>query len=845
MPAEPTPAPRDPRKAVPRNRLGRATLVAFAALFSLALGSVALEAPAASAADARYEGISADGSVAFFSTADQLVPGDTDTRRDVYERSFDEAVGGYVTRQVSFGPTGGNNAYDAQYLAAGEAGARVFFSTQERLTAADTDNATDIYLRDLSSNTTTLVSTGDPECEGSCGNGLADASFARASADGNSVFFVSDESLSPEDTDGQPDVYARNLETGRTTLVSTGDPSCPGSCGNGEDPAFFKGASTDGSTAVFSTVEALVEGDGNERVDLYERDLAGGETKRVSTPGTCPVVSEPEEHELDCTPVYAALSNDGSHVFFETNERISGEDTDSKQDVYDWSGGTAALASTGAEGEEGAGLHDARYAGNSAAGGKVFFLTDEQLAAGDTDSGQDVYVRSGGSTELVSAGDGSCEAIPGFCDKPASLAWVSPAGSTAILRTAEPLTAEDEDASFDVYARALPGGPTTLVSRPGPSCAPDPGCGNGADDANFAGASANGSDLFFVTAEALSPPDPGEPLVPGDADARTDVYDRSGSTTTLVSAGSINGNGPYDAQLPLQGVSANGARAFFVTRERLTDEDDFAGEEDIYSRAAGVTLLVSRSNDGELESLLAPPPPELERTDPEWPDVSTEPKLIGSEPEAAASIKIYTTPDCSGEPVATGGAEELAEPGIAVSVASGSTTSFRATAEAEGFVSACSGTALVYKQEDPVPPGEESGGGGGAGGGGESTLAPAPEPASAPPKTHDGIAYLTPATRITFGPAFKTRARHPAFRFTDSTGQPGTRFICRVDRRRWKGCDSPTRMKRLGRGRHVFRVKAVNAIGVWEARPSRRAFKLVRGAGKHRKHVRHSKRARR
>jgi hypothetical protein len=99
-------------------------------------------------------------------------------------------------------------------------------------------------------------------------------------------------------------------------------------------------------------------------------------------------------------------------------------------------------------------------------------------------------------------------------------------------------------------------------------------------------------------------------------------------------------------------------------------------------------------------------------------------------------------------------------------------------------------------------------------------------------------------SRITFGPAFKTRARRPVFRFVDATGQPGTSFICRLDRRRWRPCSSPLRLKHLRRGRHVLRVKAENAVGEWEQRPTKRAFKLVRRGG-HRRHGRHRRSGRR
>ena len=63
-------------------------------------------------------------------------------------------------------------------------------------------NALDIYLRDLSDNTTTLVSKGDGSCasEG-CGNGEFTASFVPggSAADGNRIFFVTAERLSSDD----------------------------------------------------------------------------------------------------------------------------------------------------------------------------------------------------------------------------------------------------------------------------------------------------------------------------------------------------------------------------------------------------------------------------------------------------------------------------------------------------------------------------------------------------------------------------------------------------------------------------------------------------------------------
>jgi hypothetical protein len=792
----------------------RVILLGFAALAAMALA-----APAAFAADAHYEGISEDGGVAVFSTADKLIPGDTDVQSDVYVRDFEEGLG-YVTREASLGPTGGNDAYSAQFHAIDPTGEKVFFSTRERLTAADKDTATDIYVRDLSENETTLVSGGDPSCsESGCGEASIDVSAVPGGVvdEGKKVFFVSTERLSGEDTDNGADIYVRDLVGERTKLVSAPAPSCAGSCGSGIKPIIFQGASGDGSKAIFTTTERLTGGDGDEELDLYERDLeaggGAGETRLVTTPGSGP---EPCPSGANCKPATSNISRDGSHVFFETKERIASADTNSKQDVYDWSGGTATLASVGPAGENGA--FDARFLASAVNGGKVFFATADPFVGTDLDSAVDVYVRSGGSTELVSEGDPSCAPCGNGGEAP-ELEWVSPDGTLAVLRTAEKLVKADKDTKADVYSRQLSGGPTALVSLPGPSCT-DLECGNGPHDAGFAGASANGSRLFFVTNEALAPSEPeGDLTAFGDSDEEFDVYERSGGLTKFISLGQPNeegvyrGNGAFPAQL--RNVSATGLLAFFTTKEQLTESDLNPGE-DIYQRMGSTTLVVSRGNEAGLEAILAPPGPKLERTNPESPGAATSVKVIGTE-SVKAAIKLYSTANCSGEPVATGTSAQLKEPGIAVQVPIGSLTTFHATAEADGFVSPCSGE-VTYRQRS-----EQSSGGGGGGGRLERPRAENP-PGLGPliPIPHE-----VPQTRITFGPAFKTRIRHPIFRFTDATGQQDTKFICKLDRAAWKSCGSPLKLPRVSRGKHLFRVKGVNAVGVWEAKPTKREFKLV------------------
>lgn len=793
----------------------------FLPFLLLLLVSSLLFAPGAFAAAAFFDGISADGKVAVFTTQQSMVGGDTDQELDVYVRAHDPLLGEDVTRPVSIGPNGGNDTLPATYRGMSVDGKYVFFSTKERLVTDDKDEEQDVYMRDLVHNETLLISRGSLGCAPQgCGNGNLPAGLAPegVAADGLTIFFTSQEQLSTLDTDTSLDIYAARIAVGSSAavqdvvLASGPAASCVvGPCGNGLEGASYRGSDELGARVVFSTAESLSAQDGDAEVDLYVRDVEAGTTSLATVPGNCPAPP--------CVPVFRGISADGAHVFFESSEQLAG-DTDSVQDVYDWAGGgVPTLASIGPIGGNGPDV--ARYAGAPADGDAVYFETDEKLTNADGDVKQDVYVRAGGATELVSAG----EEGRGNGQFPASFEWVSAEGGTerVVFTSEEQLTVEDTDAVQDVYERA--GGVTTLISAGGTGTA---------SPASFAGASTDGSRTFFVSSQSF---------LPEDTDLSQDVYRYSASGTERVSIGQINGNKELAATL--HAVSADGSRAFFKTQERLT-EGDVDSDFDIYRWSeTGATVLVSARNGLTLE----PPPPTLQATLPASPGASLTPTIVG-EASTGTSIKVYKGVSCIGQVVAQGTAEELASPGLTVTVAviPGSTTNYSATAEVGGLPSDCS-NAISYKQEEPAPPpppppGEEGGGetGGGtetdnggatSGGGsgpssGTTTGGKTGTGGSAGGGAKGGIVYVTPVPRITFAPAAKTRLRRPTFRFLDSTGQPGTRFFCRVDRQRWAGCSSPVQVKKLKLGRHLFSVKAVNAVGTASASPVKRSFKVVR-----------------
>ncbi|HEX5527500.1 MAG TPA: hypothetical protein VFX44_09950 [Solirubrobacterales bacterium] len=758
-----------------------------------ALALMALGAPAAFAAPAEYAGSSADGSKAFFTTAAKLVPGDTDNGFvDVYERLYDATPGieTYVTHEISTGPTGGNDSHDVSFNAVSTDGTKVFFSTAESLVAEDGDKSSDVYERNTVTGETILVSGGSPSCA-PCGNREVPASFVGATPTGSRVFISTDEQLTETDGDEATDVYARDPSAAAPTLATPG----------GAAPVTFQGASADGTKVIFESTDKLGAGDGDSETDIFERDLSAETTKLVSAAGTCPAPLLAEQ----CAPIYRAVAADGSRVFFETKAQLTGADHDSSQDVYEWSSSseTPTLISTGTQGEKGEGEFNAVYAGSAAGGAKVFFETSESLSGEDGDEASDVYERAGGSTTLVT---------PGSADLSAIFDKASANGTTVLFSTREALGGGDSGEKLDVYEQS--GATTTLITP-----------GSAEFDASFLGASDDASVVYYGTSQKVS--------VSGDIDSNPDIYERSGGgSPVLVSVGPEGGNG---SQTPhLSAVSYDGSLAFFTTKERLTVDDNFAGETDVYSHSETGTRLVSVGNSGELQ--LGPPAPGLTAVNPTSPNTSTEPRVIG-EAEAGTAIKVYPTADCSGAPAGTGTAAELAGAGIKVTVKAGSTTTFHATAtNGSGDTSACSSTAVTYTQQStpPPPPPEEEpsgGGGGGSGGTGGSGSGSGGGTGSSGSGSGGGVkignvVYVAPLTKITFGPASKTRSRRPVFRFIDTTEQPNTQFFCRIDHKAWKGCSSPYRPKRLSLGKHVFAVKGKSVAGQW-GHPVSRRFKVV------------------
>ena len=84
---------------------------------------------------------------------------------------------------------------------------RAFFTSHQSLVAEDIDDAQDIYVREGAA--TTLVSA-----HPSGGTGAYHGCEVSISDDGRTIYFQSDEQLTPSDTDSALDVYRARVPTG-------------------------------------------------------------------------------------------------------------------------------------------------------------------------------------------------------------------------------------------------------------------------------------------------------------------------------------------------------------------------------------------------------------------------------------------------------------------------------------------------------------------------------------------------------------------------------------------------------------------------------------------------------
>jgi hypothetical protein len=227
--------------------------------------------------------------VAFCSTSDNLVagPGEAPLQEAVpaHMNVFVRDRQAGTTLLVSGNATGiaGGNGDSFPDAISGNGQFVVFDSVATDLIAGNTNTTRNIYVRDVVSNITTLVSI---STNGAPGNGDSREASATITPDGRYVAFSSlATNLVANDANGIEDVFVRDLTLGVTTLAS---PGAQKPAGNVTTPltalssSEFPILSADGRyVAFYSTALGFVQTATNPG-ELYVRDLVQGTTAWVS-----------------------------------------------------------------------------------------------------------------------------------------------------------------------------------------------------------------------------------------------------------------------------------------------------------------------------------------------------------------------------------------------------------------------------------------------------------------------------------------------------------------------------------------------------------------------------------
>ena len=253
-----------------------------------------------------------------------------------------------------------------------------FESRSTNLVIPATNGLNHIFLRDLTSGTTSLLSVNITSTPAN-GNSSAPA----ITADGKYVAFESNATdLIVQVTFGVSQIFLRDLAASTTSLVSV---NSIGSQGNG--PSFAPAISADGRYVAFESFASNLTGsDINALKDIFVRDLGAAATVLVSVSS-----GGVQGNSTSSAP---AISADGRYVAFEslaTNLVSPGTNGVSHIFVYDLNTGLTALVSASPLGTEGnAGSFAPAITGD---GGFIAYESNaSNLIDNDTNALKDIFI---------------------------------------------------------------------------------------------------------------------------------------------------------------------------------------------------------------------------------------------------------------------------------------------------------------------------------------------------------------------------------------------------------------------------------------------------------------------
>jgi Tol biopolymer transport system component len=258
-----------------------------------------------------------------------------------------------------------------------------FYSDAPDLVSGDRNRQRDVFVLDRKTGQIELVSRGF-DGAGANGPSPADGSAPSVNRTGRWIAFSSRASnLVPDDRNGVDDVFVHDRLDALTVRISRGVD------GDANGPSTAPSISADGRFVVFQSFASnLVEGDTNNRADVFLFDRSTGVTTRVSV--------GPDGVEANGASFTPAISGNGRVVAFASSAtNLVAGDTNGFGDVFvhDTESGITERASVSSSGRQGNGtsfLPDLTFDGRV-----VAFKSDaSNLVPSDSNGRTDVFVRS-------------------------------------------------------------------------------------------------------------------------------------------------------------------------------------------------------------------------------------------------------------------------------------------------------------------------------------------------------------------------------------------------------------------------------------------------------------------
>jgi Tol biopolymer transport system component len=479
--------------------------------------------------DAGSPVISADGRyVLFASTANNLalatsnapIPILAPASVDVYLR--DRASDTTTLISVNLSSTGGGNGDSLPIGISTNGRFALFESAASDLVASDTNAVNDVFVRDVISNVTYLVSA---NTNGVTGNGVSRSSAM--TPDGRFVAFVSGATdLVAGDTNGILDVFVRDLVSNVTTLVSVGATSTNANApGYSESPAI----SADGRYVAFlSTATNLVPAL-KASGDIYVRDLISQSTVWASTNARVIAKAATGSSNIFCCSL--SLSADAGYIAFEVVSNSSAAYATKAIILrHNLQSGVTDVAATNANVSPGS-FDAIRSLEMTGDGRFIAFIGNVGNTSPLTNTAVYLWDAQTGTNILVSADRTTGLAANGICSSPV----VSADGRyVAFVSSGTNFATNVLSGEYHVYLRDTLTGTTSLADA-----APN-GTGVGVYGTVFPSLTADGQAVAFETFQ------PG--LVPSDNNSRDDVFvfapGLTGTELISVNNSALPGSGP-------------------------------------------------------------------------------------------------------------------------------------------------------------------------------------------------------------------------------------------------------------------------------------------------------------